>query len=384
MKSQYCPDVWKGLYIEKAPDNLVHVGFCCQNALTHNVSIDDLEDVLKSKRQSYVDNYNDKQCNSCWRNDHAYSRRAQSIRWFENNDVALDELIELKTLDFNTEKLCNLACITCGPIFSSKWMTEIKKHSFDNLDKNNRVKEKYTNTLNNVEWESIDLSGLSKLYFNGGEPLLTTDHIRVLKRLDDIGRLSEVEISYNTNCTVIPSAEVLSLWKKAKLVRIMLSIDGIGETFNFVRWPGKWSAVSELVRVLNSQDYNIIIDITCVVGVHNILEIDQLIKWKMLNLNTNAQGDHVSLNFQCAGPISYGGDILSIQKADAELSAFILERAVGINDFEIWNVIESYLKNNVTEKQKNNEYISYLDEISATRGISWHKALPGLYDFTHK
>lgn len=370
---KHCPDVWNSLYIKKKSNETVNVGFCCQNQtieIPNDIEI--LKSTIEKKQENFKNNPNSPQCGNCWRIEKtgSTSRRHAAIDWFDNNHIPSDSANKLISLDWNSENVCNLACISCGPIFSSRWRQEILNYGF-----NQSSSEKYINNLNdNKFWKLLDLSDLKRLYFNGGEPLLSHDHKEILSHLREIGRLSEIELSYNTNGTVIPDNEVLDHWKNVKLLRICISIDAIDRAFDFIRWPAKWEQILTFIRFINQQSFNIIIDITCTIGIHNILEVDKLITWQKNNLLTNLQGDLVSLNFQMIGDISHGGTVLKLDNISKDLAIGILPQLVEIKNYNIWSTIENSLLN----AAGNNRWVDYLVELSGHRDINWKDHLPTL------
>jgi organic radical activating enzyme len=366
---KYCPDVWKSLYVEKKTNESIAFGFCCQNATEIVTDYQHLDQLREAKQQNFNNQKNALQCNNCWKIEdrNKNSRRHAIIEWFTNNQISTDNTTELISLDWNSENVCNLACITCGPKFSSRWSQEITKYSF-------KDQHTYSNSHNNNFWKTLDYSKLRRIYFNGGEPLLVDDHIKILTHLDKIGQLSNVEVQYNTNCTIIPNNNIMRLWSKSKLVRLYLSIDAINKEFEFIRYPASWAQVLEFIKFLNQSTVNIINDITCTVGIHNILELDNLIEWQQKYLPTNNQGDVTSINFQLVGPISHGGALLDLAGLSPELATNIYDQLTHIKTQSFWPVIKDKL---VVAHGKNNWKL-YLDELSIRRNLNWQLSLPKL------
>jgi hypothetical protein len=368
----YCPDIWKSLYVAKKTSNTVSIGFCCQNNTVDTATdLIKFQETKKQKQDEFQSAVKPTQCNNCWHVEKtgSPSRRHASINWFDNNYPITDTTNELISLDWNSENVCNLSCITCGPKFSSRWRQEILNYSFNNTS------NKYINNLqDNKFWKLLDLTRLRRLYFNGGEPLLDHDHIEILSYLDSINRLPSVELSYNTNGTVIPSDKVIDLWKKVKLLRISISIDAVGLAFEFIRWPAKWRQILDFITFINQQSFNTIINITCTIGIHNILEVDQLIEWQCVNLPTNNQGDPVDINFQLVGAFSHGGEVLSLSNASKELAMIILSQLTKIKTYSVWPAIERGLLN----ANGSNQWIMYLNELDNHRNIKWQDYLPEL------
>jgi hypothetical protein len=374
----YCPDVYKSIYIRKINESVTGVGFCCQNSIieTNNQNVND---ILQSKRQQYLENKHDPQCSSCWRVEKlgAKSRRHASIEWFENNDVLLDDKVELTSLDYNCDNVCNLACISCGPIYSSRWAAEVKNFSW-----NDTIQSDYRTAKKNSTIEFLDLSKIKRVYFNGGEPLLTNDHIDVLSKIEKNGRLGECEISYNTNGTQSLSQQCLDLWKQAKLVRICISIDAINEAFEYIRYPAKWQDITRFIDTLFLLDFNVIVDITCTVGVHNIFELPELIQWYFDSCHSNSQGDPVSLNLQPVGGISHGGQALDLENLSQSLAAMAINRVTEYTD--VLPSVDQFVRMLDKANGDNSIWLEYLNQLDARRKNSWKQSLKNLNQAVNK
>lgn len=375
MSLKYCPDVWKTMYVSKIDHQNVDLGFCCVNSLKRS-STADWNSVIDDKRKNFIDNDSPVQCQYCWSLEKSggISKRTQDLNWYKNNGIETDTEVKLVSLEWNCENLCNLACITCGPIFSSRWASEIVKYPWSDVH-THKPSDK------NLFYELLDFSCLRRVYFNGGEPLMTLDHIGILKKLRREKRLSECEVSYNTNGTVIPDAECLDLWKEARLVRISMSIDATDNNFEFIRWPAKWQQILDFIDFVFSQPFNIILDITCTVGIHNVFSLKDLHKWYTKTCPVNHQSDPVSFNIQSVGNISHGGRVLSLNNIGRNLSQIAKEHLIELNQqIDVNHLI--IMCDSADGDDKN--WKDYLDNLSRQRKMDWQKSLPELADEYHK
>jgi hypothetical protein len=66
------------------------------------------------------------------------------------------------------------------------------------------------------------------------------------------GRASEIELSYNTNLTVLPE-RVSSLWPHFRSVSLLCSVDGFGAVNDYIRRPSRWSDIDRNLRLLDSR-----------------------------------------------------------------------------------------------------------------------------------
>lgn len=269
MNDSYCPLMFHGIYIERFSDFRNSVAPCCLAGKSHanKEAIDFISDPhLKSIREASKNNTRSEHCRACWNTEDAggISRRQVEITKYRDLGIPLDTNLDIRSLDYNTLPICNAKCVICSPRFSSTWAAATGR----------RTILKYVNT-DQAHIESLDMSSLTSVYFNGGEPLLTDEHLAVLERINDI---SQCEISYNTNGSCRPTAQALELWKQAKKVTLFFSIDAIKDRFEIVRTPLKWKEVSENIIQANESG---ITNIGCsfTAGRHNLFDLSETIDW---------------------------------------------------------------------------------------------------------
>jgi len=79
-----------------------------------------------------------------------------------------------------------------------------------------------------------------------------------LRQLRDLGFSRNIDLSYNSNWTVIPkwTAEI---WRAFKSVDVFISMDGVGEANEFIRGPLKWDVFRENLALVEERhdEFNI-------------------------------------------------------------------------------------------------------------------------------
>lgn len=144
------------------------------------------------------------------------SIRIHSIR-FHQQQTKRDYLIVGGVLD----NICNSGCLTCNEHCSTKIGSLISK-TYPIIDNTNRF------------WQ-LPMERIVKLDINGGEPSASKNYLAVLQNLPP--NVKEVRI--NTNCSIVIE-EIKNLIKRDVKVVVTVSLDGIEETHDYVRWPIKW------------------------------------------------------------------------------------------------------------------------------------------------
>ena len=133
----------------------------------------------------------------------------------------------------------------------------------------------------------------------GGEPLMSNNHINLLKEIKKIKGLSDIRVFYNTNATQLASQELLELWKECQLIELYFSIDDIGDRFNYQRTGADWNAVTNNIKwYIENMPHNHMFNINCTWSYLNLYYLPDLVDWYRVNLSTNRYGDPVNLILQ--------------------------------------------------------------------------------------
>ena len=271
-----CIDAFKNLNIV-TENNTLALSPCCYSppTVTKNIDFTNNEYLLQV-RNSWNNGIFPAACNSCQKEEVQgnRSRRIASNEWYQDNGHN-NTITELIRLDYWTGDLCNLRCATCGPHNSSAWKEELKLS----------IKKPSINRF----WQDIDLSKLRFIHFNGGEPLLSKEHVEFLK---EIPKKQLVHLNYNTNGTILPSAELLSLWDQFKIVQLDFSIDDIEERFEYIRYPASWDKVSKNLKwYVDNSPVNCMFAVNTTVSILNYFNLTNLNSWLTNNFNSNRLGD---------------------------------------------------------------------------------------------
>jgi MoaA/NifB/PqqE/SkfB family radical SAM enzyme len=153
----------------------------------------------------------------------------------------------------------------------------------------------------NRYWQDLDLTKLKFVHFNGGEPLLSKEHVEFLQ---SIPNKQIVQLNYNTNATVRPSEDLIKLWEEFDLIMLDFSIDDIGTRYEYQRYPASWAEVTENLQWFKqSMPTNTMFSINTTISVLNQDLISELDSWVAENFYENRLGDAVSHRKQLANGI---------------------------------------------------------------------------------
>jgi hypothetical protein len=351
----WCPEIYRGLFILPAGKDEVGISPCCIAYDDHKETNDKFDynnnSYLQNIRTENINSIKSPGCRHCWyiENNNGHSKRHGSIEFFDNI-TPNDTTVELNVLEYHVNWSCNLACIMCGPQDSSRWAKELNVKDISQL----------LHTSQNKILDNLDTSKLKRVHFNGGEPLLTNDHVKFLKRLPT---LNECKVTYNTNGTVLPNKQTLEIWQRAKMVRLFFSIDATEESFEYIRWPGKWETIEKNIQwFLKNSPSNVMFGLNVTVGAYNLLEINKVWDWFTATIPTNRDGDTSDFSWQVAYGFEY--NYLNDQiKQDA------------LDKLRLYPDLQSLYNSIQINSSTSNKWIKQLDIIDKRRGTNWKQSL---------
>jgi sulfatase maturation enzyme AslB (radical SAM superfamily) len=269
-----CIDAFKNLNIVYS-DSKLSLSPCCISPTRTTDTIDFYNNqYLLGIRNSWKEGKFPRACAVC--ETKKSLRISGSNQWYADNNYNNTD-VELIRLDYWTGDACNLRCIICGPENSSSWKQEL------DLPVQRAVVNKF--------WKTLDLTKLKFVHFNGGEPLLSKDHVEFLI---SIPNKNLAHINYNTNGTVLPSKRLLDLWAEFRIVQLDFSIDDIEGRFEYQRFPAKWDKVAENLQwFIDNCPINCMFAVNTAVGILNHANLDNLNTWLKTNFYTNRVTDPI-------------------------------------------------------------------------------------------
>lgn len=187
-------------------------------------------------------------CEECQQREskNTFSPRLESLGSFRLNSTPENSKL---SIEIQIDRDCNGACLICGPWNSTTW------EKYDNKIRNipiknvSDVKTETSQLINSVK-NIANFDSVQRVLFLGGEPFKTKSHLEFLKL---ISNPNQTVLKYTTNGSYRVDDEVLEVWSKFKHIQIQFSIDGIGEHFNYLRWPLPWHQVESNIEFFNSK-----------------------------------------------------------------------------------------------------------------------------------
>jgi sulfatase maturation enzyme AslB (radical SAM superfamily) len=125
-------------------------------------------------------------------------------------------------------------------------------------------------------------ANLRRLEIYGGEPLIDKKLPMLLGKLIESGQSQYIDLNVSTNVTRFPSQEWINIVSHYKSFNLNLSIDGLGQQFEYLRHPARWNRVEEnihkFVELFARYDHFFLLP-TITVSTMNIYYLPELIDY---------------------------------------------------------------------------------------------------------
>ncbi len=357
---------------------------CCRSHPVGNIQDNTLEeiwnnDTMQRIRRQVLNDERPKECEPCFsledqgveslRIRHISGKIPEArINLYPNTVLKEVMPFEIPTMELKLNNLCNLKCRMCHPMDSTSWndWSEVKEfyknennimyaiveeHNLENKPHLDKFQD------NPQWWESLEklLPYFRRVEFAGGEPLMDPQHYRILDMLSEYGH--QIEIKYATNLSMLGkgSRNIYEYWPKFKSVAVNVSIDGIGDSYEYVRGNADWGTM-----IANIKEIQSISNISRIVGavtvqVSNVLVLDKMIEYFL---------DDLGIVFH-THRVEYP-KLLSAQVLPRELVALAIERLENIKDkvkdFKMVKKHPQLLQYTLGQIQDNINYLNARDQ----------------------
>lgn len=359
----YCPMFFKSMFVQRQDSGHVQMSHCCvgpMGEITDRVEFDRYGLFRTNRREWHL--APTPGCEVCWRPEQQghHSFRRGWLAWLDENPD-LDPLQpELIKLDYNVGPICNARCVHCSSLYSSSWAAEDARFgqpaavSFKQISQQDVVGQ-------------IDVTRLRTMYINGGEPFMSDDPQRLLRRVQQHGNISDLKFQSNTNGSVRPTPEMIDLWLQCREVDIFVSIDATEEQFEYVRYPLKWQTVVDNIDFMSQIDSRIRVKFSFALGIHNIDEMPRTWQWFLDHRGRRHQDETAFGIHQCYGR-------LDLENASTELAQTWRDQLDPQGYWTPWAM-------SLVDRARSDDdeiWMTYLDDLDQRRGLQWRRALPGL------
>jgi sulfatase maturation enzyme AslB (radical SAM superfamily) len=341
---------------------VTQVGHCCLRPTHWALDRHDTwnHPALGTLRKLNLTNQWDQNCGNC---ESLEKAGLVSFRQGMNQGLRVDSRGPAR-LDLMFDISCNLACRTCGTHSSTYWQKHLKQHglwpqSIFSPKKSQEVIEVLS---------TLDLTNLQQLVFCGGETLLGTSYWNIVEWLAKHVPTAKQHLTlcFQTNGTQPIPPQYHDLIEKFHLVRLHVSLDGVKEKFEYLRWPASWNQVTEnILHLKETAPSNVMFLIEETVSIFNLCYGDALDAWVKQNFANNREGDPVDHTKHLAS------GVFSLANCSAEYVTAMAGKPQRQLIPSNWNEKPALIQNMIKEIKK-------ADQL---RGQCFEKTFPELAEF---
>ena len=282
----FCIRPWTSACVRTNGD----ITLCCQSAeqSKHNLKTSTIANWWTSEfvhniRSKILSGETPNECTECSAQE---AHGSQSLRQKTNADYKIFEQYADKMLahynypasqpielELQLTNLCNLKCLMCVETESNSIYSEnktLKIHQIGSQD--------YTVTLAEItqieEWIKTQPRLIN---LRGGEPLIVPEIKRLLRWAIDSKLLDNTQVHITTNATKLDS-EWFNILTAIPNLRVMVSIDAVGQLNDYIRFGSNWTSIEENVKAISGIP-NVELIVHAAIQNLNILSVNQLIGW---------------------------------------------------------------------------------------------------------
>ena len=191
----------------------------------------------------------------------------------------------------------------------------------------------------------------------------------------------DIELRFNTNGQNEDN-ELKELYKSFKHVLVHLSMDGIEQRYEYIRYPGTWDKQLNVLNYWDNMPDNVTVDIDCTVQALNVLHLPKFIKWKMQQgfnkLNIKRFAGTIGMHLLWTPNFLQINNLPYEIKQQAINDLLELKEYLGPIKMEKYKTIDAVI-NKLKEKEFNIPMlIEYLNNMDKIRGTSWKDTFPEL------
>lgn len=334
--SNFCIIPW----ISLTSDNQGLVRPCCRFAeadkqvefKTENLKDMSYEEIWNGEtfqrlRQAFLDDKRPAECSSCWNEEAA---GLQSYRK-TYNDSYIHKLPKEAysttkanppiVLDLKLSNICNFKCRMCNGFYSSLIVKEEKQLGINEWeDEQYYISDKILGTENEKWFFEEVIPNLAQIEFTGGEPMFSPEGKKIISMIASTEYAKDIILLITTNGSVY-SDSIANQFKKFKQVKILISLDDIGNRLEYQRHGAIWEDISK--NILKYKDIeNVNLSLHPTINNYNIWDIQDYFYW--------AEKHNLSITIN----VLFGPDHLCIKQLPMKLKEMVYEKHKHISQLK--------------------------------------------------
>ena len=198
----------------------------------------------------------------------------------------------LRHIEIRFSNACNFACLHCSKVFSSGWISKLKKYEPDKEDKMYDLKQllgtehRHGDDDDNEMGITLDQAmeicddlienfpNLLWIDFAGGELLYQKQFFPTLKRLAEHPNAKRIKISFHSNFNANFNVEELSEYLQPfNQSAILISVDAGRTFYSYFRHGGSWDQLKKNIQDYRKINQKTFLTTTCTASIYQMLDI---------------------------------------------------------------------------------------------------------------
>jgi radical SAM protein with 4Fe4S-binding SPASM domain len=251
---------------------------------TQNQSLQDIwnGEEMRKIRMNMLQDKKSPECRRCYELEEngMWTLRKSSNENFKHHQSKVEQTsddgsagdVNMAYMDIRFSNLCNLKCRSCGPQFSSSWFEDHKAtHGDPGHPKILQVRDDMLSFMDELD---PLLESVERVYWAGGEPLITKEHYDILDKWISMDK-RDVKMDYTTNFTQMfyKRKTAFEYWNSFEHVRVAASLDANHARGEYLRKNMDWAQVVQNRRDMIEQCPHVYFEITPTVSVYNVLNL---------------------------------------------------------------------------------------------------------------
>lgn len=273
------------------------------------------------------------------------------------------------------DNICNLKCVTCSPTHTSKLIQEWEeldkfygnydKRYFTRLSKQAPSKFEFIKqTLSTAEFDEL------RLEIFGGEPLINPTVFEFIDWLAEQPYAKNTILSITTNGTTYTD-RIESYISCFRFVSIQLSIDGIKDSFEYLRYGADFAATEDVINryyaLLTTCAGSYTLGFNYTLSWMNAVHFEEFYNWTA----TNYPAIHLHLT-KVEGPAEYSVEVIP-ESARNQIVADNLSKCTNIPSDQFKKLLQLYTESmtfthSSADVVKFNKAVATLNTLDTRRG----------------
>lgn len=343
-------------------------------------------DHMEEIRQSMLRGEKHSTCRVCWDEESWNKGSPDSYRLWSagTNDIVDINLLDpkLQALDFGFGEDCNMRCRMCKPGNSNKLRIDYKYFVDNKIDTtgiphfdwaNNdpmhdvNVEPNSHNTVYlgvaGKQWQNIldNINDLVYVKATGGETLQAKEFLYFIDLAIQKDVAKNMTLLITTNGTKFTKKLVDKL-KKFKKIELILSIESIGDNYEYIRYPIKWKTLEKNFAKVKDTNFDIkVSSVLSVYNAHYITELCEYFDGYRVSIDLLNRNQYIDTKFL---PVEIKSEL--IDDYEAITTGAILKKAINYLKYNLVNEPTkediSNLKREICafDSSRDQSYVDYL------------------------